>query len=102
MARAWLDAGMVEDAKETLDALRRHDPGRHTIVEGRNVPLFGETEDPLKWLAALIGPEDVTDSSESEHWQLHGGVPQRWTTCPGWETHDEQPLARPLDGVSKG
>ena len=82
MARAWLDAGMVEDAKETLDALRGHYPSRHTIVEGRDVPLFGEAEDPLKWLAALIGPEDTNDSPEPDQWRLHGGDPQRWTTCP--------------------
>ncbi len=80
MARAWLDAGMVEDAKETLDALRRQYPGRHAIVEGRDVPLFGEAEDPLTWLVAMIGSEDAEDSSEPDQWRLHGGGPQRWTT----------------------
>ena len=83
MARNWLDAGMPEDAREALEALRDRYADRTVMIEGREVPLFAAGVDPVQWLRTALGPASSEVSASPSNWTMHGGSPQRMAVSPG-------------------
>jgi len=83
MARCWLAAGMPEQARQTLDALRDAYRGRPVTIEGREAALFGADDDALDWLLASLGPENASLAAEPDDWTIHGGSPQRLAVSRG-------------------
>lgn len=77
MARNWLGAGMPDQAREALDALREDYRDRIVTIEGRDVPLFETADDSVDWLLASLGPENAGASPEPVDWAIHGGSPER-------------------------
>ncbi|MHB8897570.1 MAG: outer membrane protein assembly factor BamB family protein [Thermoguttaceae bacterium] len=83
MARGWLDAGMPEDARESLETLRRRYSEGAVTIEGRQVPLFKAGDDSVKWLLTATGPGSSEISMQPGDWTMHGGSPQRTGFCEG-------------------
>jgi outer membrane protein assembly factor BamB len=77
MARNWLGAGMPDQARQALDALRDDYRDRIVTIEGRDVPLFETADDSVEWLLASLGPENAGASPEPVDWTIHGGSPER-------------------------
>ena len=77
MARNWLGAGMPDQARQALDALREDYRDRVVTIEGRDVPLFDTADDSVEWLLASLGQENAGVSPEPVDWAIHGGSPER-------------------------
>ncbi len=59
MARSWLGAGMPDQARQALDAVRDDYRDRIVTIEGRDVPLFETADDSVEWLLASLGPNGL-------------------------------------------
>jgi len=83
LAACWLRAGMSEKAREVLLALRRRDENLRVTVGGREVSLFGENEDPVAWLSALMEKPTNGLLSAVDDWLLFRGDACRNATATG-------------------
>ena len=83
MSRSWLAAGRPELAREALDVLREDYRDRAVTIEGREVPLFGASDDSVGWLVASMGTDSAAAPLEPTDWTIHGGSPDRNAVRPG-------------------
>ena len=82
LATGWLQAGMPENARQTLSALKRSHPDTEVTVAGKQVPLFKVDVEAADWLAGLIGPQPSA-SERSRHmdaWRMFRGSAARNAT----------------------
>jgi len=76
LAACWLQAKMPEKAQKSLIALRRGHPTLRVSAAGREVPLFTEDADAVRWLVDLLGSQPVSGSPEADHWLMFRGNPR--------------------------
>ena len=83
MAGCWLKAGMAEAAREALASLRNRYSAGSVKIEGRQVALFRQSDDPADWLSALLGEPVAIDTGGPRDWAMRRGWPQRNARASG-------------------
>jgi outer membrane protein assembly factor BamB len=75
-AACALQAGMPDDAADTLAALRRRHPQLALTIGGREAEWFFAGE-AAAWLGRLAGPLRETPAAATDQWTMHRGDPAR-------------------------
>jgi outer membrane protein assembly factor BamB/tetratricopeptide (TPR) repeat protein len=83
LAACWLQAGMGDNARETLSRLWQQDRARRVILAGKEVPLFHRDEEALDWLAQVAHVESSTPVDGSDQWPMYRGSASRNTISSG-------------------
>ena len=82
-ATAWYWAGVRDRATAALAELKNRSPNARIRIGDRDVPLFGDTDTALDWLASAIGPARLESQQIATAWLMHRGNPTRTLTSSG-------------------
>ncbi|HVU86931.1 MAG TPA: PQQ-binding-like beta-propeller repeat protein [Pirellulales bacterium] len=83
LAACWLQAGMSDNARETLSQLLQQDRAQRVILAGKEVPLFHRDDEALSWLAQVAHVESTTPVDGSDQWPMYRGSASRNTISSG-------------------
>ncbi len=77
LAACWVLADANDKAKTVLNELKSRLPNGRMKYGGKSVEIFGQQQDPLIWLAGLMGDTPLGKNRVVQQWLLYGGNVQR-------------------------
>jgi outer membrane protein assembly factor BamB len=78
MASCWLQAGVQDEARRTLAALKKARPTPTVQIAGREVRMFEASSDPVAWLTGVVGPVVQPQAAQvADSWLMFRGNPGR-------------------------
>ena len=83
MASGWLEAGMPDEARRALVALKGRRPKSPLTVGGRQVAWFEADADAVAWLTRLIGPQWTVKAGAADRWLMFRGDAARNVAAAG-------------------
>lgn len=81
LAACWADAGLPDQARETLQQTRNRFPAATLTVQGKRVSV--NEGEPLEWLAKYLGSTPTSQAAEAAEWLVHRGNSARNAATAG-------------------
>lgn len=79
---AWYHLGNLGKCRQALMQLARLASGKtFAFPNGTKVTLFGKLENPVEWLAGLVGKLDLRAAQEQKNWTMYRGSPSRLSSA---------------------
>lgn len=83
LAACWLQAGNESKSRQALLDFKRQYAKKTVSVDGREVAVFSEGEDPIVWLRDSVGFRNRLASVGQTDWAMELGDPARSSRCEG-------------------